>query len=441
MNTFRYRVTVALLAGCWAAAAPAQPQANASRWIHGSWVNVRSTTASDGPVIGHLTTNTPVVLRGETGKSCEIGWGKNGEDGRGFVPCRLLGDKPLTPAESGSPPREFWMAPSMEALFAAGQHFTSTLLSQAQRTLEDGIGPDGNQLDKPPRLVRYPVPEFDAMKAVLAKGIVAPGGGDPWSRSCDDILAERRAPAARSAGEPDEEDWRWRHASPECALPKLALRLPKAAPSLFKRTDRLLPGPAGIEDISAGFSIVERGRTLAGPKWETSRDGARYTGAWDIGRYELTLDKPVVEHVIGRTGLVGAYGWTPQVRVTPNSSTNCAEGMLEERRGKQLLPGYPAVKDALMWFQAPQALPFRTAKIKARTEHAPASGKESLAVRRVAVYDIDLNGDGIPDFVQWDIWAVPEIAGGDQIVMKREVYVNVEGRWYPFGRDVYQECT
>jgi len=418
--------------------ATAQAQAPANRYVHGSWVNVRATSAADGPVVDHLITNTPVMLRAQDGKSCEIAWTRDGREGKGFVACKLLGDKPLTLADANSPLRAFWIAPSMAALFAAGDHFTETLLTQAQRELEGGNGPGEVQLDKPPRLVRYPVPEFEAMKALLAGGIIAPGAGDPWTRSCDDIRAENAAQPKKADPRDDEA---WRYDEPACALPKMALRLPKAAPSLFKRGDRLLPGASGIEEISAGFRIAERGKTIAGPQWQNSYDRLQYTGAWDIGKYELTLDKPIVEHVIGRTGLVGAYTWTPQVRITPNEHVGCAEGLIDERRGKQPVPGYPTVKDELMWFQAPQALPFRTAKIKARTERAPASGKGSLAIKRVAVYDIDLDGDGIPDFVQWDVFGVPMIQGGDPDVVKREVYVNVGGRWYPFGQSFYHECT
>ena len=169
----------------------------------------------------------------------------------------------------------------------------------------------------------------------------------------------------------------------------------------------------------------------------------RYTGSWDIGKYELTLEKPVVEHVIGRTGLVGAYQWTPQERTTPSgASEGCAEGMLAKRRGKQLLPGYPAVKDALLWFQAPQALPFKTATVKSHVERVPPSAKDdTAAIKRVAVYEIDLDGDGIPDFVQWDIWGVPEILGGEPVLAKHEIYVNVNGTWYPFDQESYAECT
>jgi len=436
-----------------AAAALAHAQPDGKRWIHGSWVNVRASAAADGPVVDHLITNTPVELRAENGKSCEIGWTRDGREANGFVACRLLGDKPLTSADLGTPTlpdgqpnpqylaaRAFWMAPSMANLFLAGDHFAATLLPPAQRQLEQGRG--DNPSDKAPRLVRYPVPEFDAMKAVLAKGVIAPGGADPLSESCDDILPAQAQPARKDdALDVDT----WRAAPPQCRLPRMALRLPAVRQSLFKRGDRLLPATATIEDIGARFGIVERGRAVGQPKWEFDRyeDRWRYTGAWDIGAYELTLDKPVVEHVVGRTGLVGAYQWTPQERVTPNGiQDGCASGMSEDRRGKTLLANYPDIHDELLWFHAPQALPYRTAKIKTHVERGPKPAKdETNPIKRVAVYEIDLNGDGIPDFVHWEIWDAGALYGNDPVVSRWEQYVNVAGRWYPFAWNYYVECT
>jgi len=408
----------------------AQPEA-ASRYIHGSWVNVRATAAADSAVVEHLTANTPVVLRGENGKNCEIGWRRDGADAHGFVPCKLLGDKPLTPAEATSPPRAFWLAPSMAALFAAGDHFTETLLTPAQRARE--IDGTDNRSAPPPRLVRYPVPEFEAMKALLAKGIVAPPG--PAPAPCTALPA--------GTGAQDDADINWRDQELRCRVPGLALRLPPARPSLFKRHDQLAPGSADIEAIGARFRIVERGKVTGGPTWVHDYDTMRYTGAWDIGGYELKLDKPVVEHVIGRTGLVGAYGWTPQVRITPHAPYGgCAEGLVAQRRGKQALPGYPAVKDGLLWFQAPQALPFKTAAIKTRVERGPAPAKDAVdPMGHVSVHEIDLDRDGVPDFVEWDIWGTPQINGTDPVLAKRETYVNIGGAWYPFDVDYYGECT
>jgi len=61
----------------------------------------------------------------------------------------------------------------MAALFDAGVHFQMSMLPVKQQNLEDGRLEDGqccfNPEQKPPKLVRYLVPEFEAMKELLAR--------------------------------------------------------------------------------------------------------------------------------------------------------------------------------------------------------------------------------------------------------------------------------
>jgi hypothetical protein len=432
------------------------------RWIHGSWINVRTTAAADAPVAAHLTTNTQVTLKTKSDKACEIAWG---EGQRGFVACKLLGERRLTLAELANetlngkanaqyaPARAFWVAPSMASLFAAGKHFQKTLLSPEQYTLET----ENTDSSKPaPRLVRYPVAEFEAMKAELAKGLVASADLNPPLLSCKQLQAvaeklykeTKPTDPERTSREyyPNMQDFPFA-ADPPSSCPTSwlrGLRLPAITASVFKSSKEIAPGSAGVERIGAHFAITERGRVLGTPKWEFDYDNMRYTGAWDIGRYQLTLDKPVVEHVIGRTGLVGAYQWTPQATVTPyGPDRGCDSGLRNKRNGKQLLANYPNVKDELVWFQAPAALPFKTAKVTTRNVPVPEASTlpENGGVRKIIVYEIDLDRDGVADFLQWDIWSKPQISGPDPLISRRMVFVNINGEWYPFDQDSFGECT
>src|SRR5450759_4367083 len=116
------------------------------RWVHGSCVNVRSTPSADSSVLTRLVVNTPVQLS-ETpskGNYCEVTWGHSH---RGFLACNLLGDRPLTIEEVGTPnlqpdnvpnpkysaTRAFWIEPSFKRLQEAGGHFWNTMLSPQQR--------------------------------------------------------------------------------------------------------------------------------------------------------------------------------------------------------------------------------------------------------------------------------------------------------------------
>ncbi|MES2935946.1 MAG: hypothetical protein V4805_20955 [Pseudomonadota bacterium] len=438
---------------------PAHATDDASkRWVHGSWVNVRSSDASDSAVIAHVTSNTAVTLISQKDKSCEIAWGKGQ---RGFVACKLLGERLLSLAEvttgsvgdkehpQYSPPRAFWIAPSMAALFSAGRYFQQTLLTPQQLERENGHD-HGQQIirtDAPPPLTRYPVPEFEAMKAELGKGLIASADLNPPLLNCRQMQDAKVLQSSKGLTElqyPDAQHYPHVYMSvSDCRVEELPhLRLPQIRPSLFKSAKELAPGSAAPERLSANFGIVERGRVTGTPKWEWDYDMLRYTGAWDIGKYALTLERPVIEHVIGRTGLVGAYRWTPTLTETPfGPGGRCYEGLRNKRMGKTLLPGYPGIKDELMWFQAPAALPFQKAKIATRTERVPTPSNADGSVSKVAIYEIDLNGDAVPDFVQWDVWGTPMITGPNPLLKLRQVFANIGGEWYPFEQDSYGECT
>ncbi|MDR0996468.1 MAG: SH3 domain-containing protein, partial [Zoogloeaceae bacterium] len=299
-------------AACFSGGAMAQENA---RFVHGSYVNVRENAAPDSAVVDHVTTNTPVEVLAQADKRCQI---RYGADKTGFVPCNLLGNRKLTLAEVGqkwiadpdpakgnvdnpaySPPRAFWISPSADGLLSAGEHFERTLLSKAQYELEHGVDPQGRWLmfdaldqDGPrdseyealhyiPKLLRYPVPEFEAMKAVLENGIVvAPDNPERWM-SCAELEQAREAHYQKWPPiKPETIGW-YRLLNPhdlayahiefckthDCRNPDLrplieqctvfGLELPKIKPSFFKSTPAILPGDPGVEAISSAFGLKE----------------------------------------------------------------------------------------------------------------------------------------------------------------------------------------
>jgi hypothetical protein len=423
---------------------------NSIRWVHGSWVNVRQAADPRRNIIEHVTTNTEVKLIASTGSVCEISWGGNRN---GFVPCRLIGDKPLTLADTSrpllkysdntpnphySPPRTFWLAPSAAALIATGTHFWNILLPTKQRKLErcsdeNDVEISGCLQSKtPPKLVRYPVPEFEAMKKLLENGIIASPDMSPPLLSCRQVQQAE----IRQLNLPNLSDWQWHaphrdnhpHAFSvvhDCIVPEAPqLKLPAPRPSFFKDDKHILPGNASLERISAHFGIVERGRVSKPPKWTTDNNDPRYTGAWDIGHFDLRLDKPIVEQVIGVEGTIGAYSWTPRETLAPNGEyADCIENQ-GPRKGKTLLSGYSTVKDALLRFQAPAALGSRKATITQHIEipTVPLPADPNQFTGNVVVDEIDLDGDDAADFVKWNFvkhqWHI--------------IFVNLNGQWYPF---------
>lgn len=454
-----------------AAELPAQTAAT-DKFVQGSWVNIRQSEHAQSPVSHHLSANTAVKLLRQLDKTCEISWQTPGQtlvSNSGFIACHLLGDKALiwqniaTATLAGktnpeySPARAFWLAPAAHSLFQAGKHFQLSLLNAQQVQNENGGNPATNQSTTPVKLVRYKVPEFEAMKQQLSEGIVASALHFPLPWSCRQVQTTMHSEIGDYAklDERKIQDWlnQYRYAElagmagiHDCRIKHLAkLSLPAIQPSLFKQMNEIAPGDSSLELLSARFGITERGKVLAGPSWVLDYDTYRYTGAWDIGRYQLQLDKPVYEHVIGRTGLVGVYRWQPRQEITPyGASQNCSEGIKAARRGKELLPGYPQIKDGLIWFQAATALPIKSAKVSSKVYSYSIPGIPGYTqnqTQKLVSYEVDLDADGTADFVQWDIWGTPEISGPNPLLVLRQIFVNIAGVWYPYASDRYEECT
>jgi hypothetical protein len=402
---------------------------------------------------------------------CEIAWqGKHG-----FVACNLLGGKALTLAEvtgwdvydreslakaleknpKYSPLRAFWIFPSIKTLLGAGEHLETSLLSPQQLKLERET--DWTEPGLPPPIVlRYPVPEFEAMKALLAEGIVVGANLAPPLVSCRQV---QQAGAKRINNSyykyPGQEIFQFPYFAQLDNLrqllslvncdqtERLQQLLPKIRPSFFKSDKDIVPGNADIEQISAHFGIAERLRVIKGPRWVMSHYDPRYLeGSWDIGLYELKLDQPVFEHVIGADGRVGVYEWssTTNMDIAQYSQEYVKEygayyipvcgydwsedesKFTDVRRGKTPLPGRPDVKDALLWFQSRTPLPPQKAKVSRREKDD------------IVVHEVDLDDDGIADFVHWKHM-------GNEYGGWRVVFVNLNGEWYPFEHDIHNVCT
>jgi hypothetical protein len=424
-----------------------------SRWVHGSWVNVRSAASSKGDVVARLTANTPVTVLADQGEWCEIS--AKAPEVLGFMACKLLGNKPLLLSDVGtappygskadprySPTRAFWIAPSVARLGAAAEFFWSTMLSDTQRQKErpERIE-DWNQQPAP---VRFPIPEFDAMKALLQNGIVA---------------AEERRPAIirwselkrETAGKSEESflySGRWIDAG-GLALMRQG-RLDPVKPSMFKRVEDLAPAGATVEELSAQFGIRERLRVLSGPQWVHHRnDGPVVAGMWDIGSYEIALGEPVIEYVVGRGGLAAAMEWTPSDTQDVQADHGCESGFGLAPKSLRPLPDYPRVKDPLVWIYTPKALPYKNVAIKvfAKRFEPQADSRRSgqgSAFTLLVMHEIDLDGDGIADLMAWEGMGRLVMDGGPNAgdtATLRIYFANIAGEWYLLNLDTFTECT
>lgn len=399
------------------------------RWVHGSWVNVRSAPAADAPVLTHLVVNTPVELvSGGEGRFCAITWGAQKQ---GHVACNLLGEAPLTleqvstpnlpqgrPNPHFSPARAFWLAPSAARLIDMGRIFWTLSLSPEQQRQERPDETTWQQDARPPRLVRFPVPEFEAMKALLRDGVVA---------------AAERAPALQAAEEAN--------------LGGLAgIALPALQPSLFRSAAQLAPPNADVEHVSARFGLRETARTLRGPRWgvTVAREFVpRYDGAWDIGALEVRLLSPAVRHVIGRQGFIAAQRTAMKTVMEPDADSTCADTFGLAPEDGDPLPGHPRVKDPLAWFYVPQALAATRARITSHTHQVRAADEAPDApLRRLVVHQIDIDGDRVPDLLAWERWGPSQLdPDGEPLRRETGLLANIGGRWWLLAIDTIAECT
>ncbi len=435
-------VWMALLAGAAAAAAAD------TRHVQGSWVNVRGAAAPDAPVLARIAANTQVQLLREEGRYCEIGFGAAQ---RGYVACNLLGTAPLRIEDIGEPNlpsgqpnpayaplRAFWVAPSLRRLLAAGEHVWMAALSEEQRRAERP-GEGAGQPDKPaPRLLRPPVPEFDAMKALMQGGVVAhaenAGPRIPWP-----VLRQGGGELALLSDQARV----WFDSEEQALL--AALELPPARTSLFKDHAAIGAPDAPVDAASARFAVPERLRVLRGPKWGVTQARefiARFDGSYDIGSLEVALDRPVFEQTLGRQGLLGAAATRLKTVFTPNGDEPaCTEGYGWKPRGEAPVAGRPRVKDVLLLFHTPAPLAATQARVQSRPLKPPAAPQANgRPLSKLVLHQIDLDADGADDLLLLEGTGTGLISEQPGVLFKL-AFVNVKGAWFVLALDRLAECT
>lgn len=409
-------------------------------WVIGSYVNVRAQPARNAEIVEHLVANTPVKLQSQQEDFCEITWGNNQH---GFVACKLLGSKALRiedvgakPKEYGekpgphySPQRAFWIEPTVERLFDAGEHFRKVMLSSELLRAEDcyggGCAEDGSESSERKEISdaenaqrgsyvfkRFSIPEFEAMKKLLADGLVAP-------------RSQYISPTA------------WKQSKP-------SIRPPKIKPSFFKSVEEIGRPSANAEQLSAQYQIPHQVIAIGKPMW--GGDNNSYPilmGAWDIGRVESRLTRPVYEVAIGINGEI-SIGETDAATQSLKKEETC-DGSFELGTSKSPLLGYEKIKQPWIFIRLATKSAFSKAKvtIKKRTNNADkivggGLGESALLRGNETTARIDLDLDGVDDLFVWD-------DGGNgkydlDYTRTRLIFANVSGQWYLLDTDDEHAC-
>jgi len=406
-------------------------------FIHGSWVNVRESAATTARAVEQLTTNTPVDVTARQGDWCQL---KYGAGKTGFVACSLLGPQPLTLADAGSnAARAFWVAPSPNRLAAYGQSLpvpAALRLDALVKTV---------QVDQ---TVRFPaVAEFEAAKKRMKAGVML----DPT------IEIQR--------GEP---------ADPLAALKGYKLRPAPIKPSLF----RTHASVALVSEQDAdGLAAVAGSRVSLTPAglptgWFSRHAGPEIegvTGFWDVGHAVLSFEPAMTVYSVAANGLVGAMAVRSLPLDVGGEGHYCGarylgkslpegvsvESAYQSAEGADVAPqrGYPALKEGselLVTLAVPRDKPLRqSAKVRTQSEPVkdlkayggePAERAAPTVAPRVALREIDLDGDGVTDVLQIETPLHLGDASVD-VVYRRVWFLNINGQWFAAGAWEDQDCT
>lgn len=372
-------------------------------WVHGSFVNLRQAARNDAPVVEQWPTNTQLHLVARNGEWCEVeGPGSR----RGFIACRLLGDKALALADlAGLNPndaarRAFWIAPSWGRLAATGQALTEVLLTAGQREAE-------LQTNRP---ARWAVPEFEAVKARLRAGA--------------QLQVEQ------------EIDQTNRPVSPEALSRIPAGALPQAVPSLFRKRTEFALIPSVDEAAAMRGGTLRLLRILRGPEYHSNRNDDQWIdGTWDIGEAEVAIEPPAVAYKLAASGLLAANSINSAVVSAGPAEGGCGSVDLNGRyaawrpRLEAAQPGYariPSDQELVGFFSVhiirPDAVQITTRDF--RTSTVQADGQRVNG--KLVVHAVDLNKDKAPDVVI----IIGQVPGGiSPFLMTKRIFVNIGGTW------------
>ena len=362
----------------------------APRWIHGSWVNVRSKPAMDADIVNIFTTNTPVALLSEHGEWCEV----NRTEPtlvHGYMACNLLGAKPLTLSAAQMPTRAFWIAPSMYRLEQVGDFLYETMTSKSQKAKEHPqINVQTNEIARPLGEIqpRQSIAEFDAMKSMLRAGMVAAKERQSVLTPWDEITSLGTDP-----------DSRYFFQAIKSLEKQSGLSMQKS--SYFKKLDEIAPADTGVEGLSAQFAIPEKLEIDSGPYWSNRPDGLHEVkGTWDIGRYKLKLMQSIYLIYIGKAGEVASISQQP---------VQCFGVTAEKDEcNNQFQSGPNIAFEPVTRFYSSRSISAQHASYKTLSKSLSSSEptQDQTPNWRINRYDIDLDADDTTDMVIWRL--VPE---------------------------------
>lgn len=410
-------------------------------WVKGAWVTVRSYPSPDAAVSAHWVTNTRVRVEAREGNWCharlegeDVTYGGGAE--MGYVACDALGQKRLTFADLSpqwtneheileASARAFWIAPSISRFAQFGLNLNYFALAATE-----------DESEKKAQIpIRFAIPQFNAMKQLLERGVV-PVEGEVLSR------------IAISNPKPDTGSSDWMAQSEigrHLQTFEPSRNLPPVKPSAFaSHADVVLVGEAGVDAISAMQGKANRVEFRGKPQWISGHHDEGVVGYWDIGEINVWYSRPAILYSVSSAGLVGAKSIQSAIVKPPSPADGC-EGGYPPLPDGAAVSGYPRIfGQPLISFFLPQVLAAKkldviSRKVRLTIHGDPYSGPKHPEPTSVLVHAIDINNDRVPDLAVFEWSAIGLISG--EISLHRYQFVNVGGDWWYVGYESAAECT
>ncbi|MEB0029726.1 hypothetical protein QN372_03110 [Undibacterium sp. RTI2.1] len=422
-------------------------------------------------MISHLPANTLVQMEVTQNHNtwgnefCPIHWAK---DQHGFIVCNLLGDQALQIDDIGelyltnvpssasrlienprySATQAFWLQPSFLRLRNAGMFFNNTMLSEKEKSLENV---DQNFVwEKRPSLRRFAIPEFEAMKQVMEKGVVEP------QKLHKNKLGSWKELKALADADATASDKTLKYASainnrlfyPGALKMVKQINLPEIKTSYFKNTKQLLRPQAEAEELSAHFQVPYFLRYRGVPFWRKSEAaGIQLAGWWDIGNVDIALQKKIGKNTIYSDGKLVSIATIEQRSFW---SGNCNDGF---RFSGDKTQNFPILSISEKHLQPEAILNFFTRDPipsgKVKITNLPAQDLQYVASKiqkheqftRGALHTIDIDQDGIPDFAIWEAWHYVIMSDTNKPEPGFRMYFsNIAGEWRLLDIDEFYVC-
>lgn len=408
---------------CCLAQAHAEP---VLRWVSGSYVNVRSMASKKSDVLDRLLINTQVSVLSQNNDFCEITWNENKH---GFVACNLLSEKALSvtdvematldggkPNPNYSVARAFWLQPTFNRFLEMGRFLDSTMVPDKQKKIEEDYAARGDWVSPSPEIKRSAVPEFDEMKKLLAKGVIAPKElaqkAEKWNNKKPGLLPNGSAQL-----------WAYEQ-----------IHLPPVKPSFFKSADDLASPKISPEKISAQYGIPWTLTVNDSAGWTgDSNSGPSRSGIWNMGRVTQRLLQKTYIYAIRNRNAVESMLDEVEYEVVPGSSDGHCEANYRRINSPKNIALHELESDQIFpLFRTAQAISFKHAKVSSARqvlEQPQYLGVDPKFIRATTTF-VDVDGDGNKDIALWHgINTQPGLGDNAEYSMKI-IFVNISGAWH-----------